>query len=123
VEEEYTLIVLNVLPSKFSERSYMIVSRMIFRLFVLLVALFIATPFAHARPGNHDVREAVRDAQQSPKSGRESDRYNRFYEPRSSDNSSGSDSSKKAGRMSPEERRALRQQINEAGQDLYYRRR
>lgn len=99
------------------------VSRMIFRLFVPLAALFLATPFAHARPGNHEVREAVRESQQSPNSGRDTERYSRFYEPRSSDNSSGSDSSKKSGRMSPEERRALRQQINEAGQDLYYRRR
>ena len=28
---------------------------------------------------------------------------------------------KKAGRMTPEERRALRRQINEAGQDIYQR--
>jgi hypothetical protein len=101
----------------------MIVSRMIFRLVVSLAALCVATPFAYARPGNQDVRETVRENQRIPKGGQGSDQFNRFYAPRSSDSSPGSDPSKKAGRMSPEERRALRQQINEAGQDLYYRRR
>lgn len=83
----------------------------------------MATSIANARPGNHEVREAVRDAQQYQKNGRDSDRRGRFDDPHSSDEASSPDSSKKAGRMSPEERRALRQQINEAGQDLYSRRR
>lgn len=92
-------------------------------LLVSIVAFFIATSPASARPGSHEVREAVREAQQYQKDGRASDRSHRFYDPRSSGASSGEDASKRAGRMSPEEKRALRQQINEAGQDLYYRKR
>jgi uncharacterized membrane protein len=101
----------------------MIFSRMNIKLLVLLGVCFIATPFAYARPGSSDVREAVRDAQKYQKGGQGSDRYGRLQEPHATGHSSETESSKKAGRMSPEERRALRQQINEAGQDLYYRRR
>jgi hypothetical protein len=36
---------------------------------------------------------------------------------------SGSDQGRKSGRMTPEERRTLRQQINEAGHDIYAPRR
>jgi hypothetical protein len=36
-----------------------------------------------------------------------------------SGNSSANDNSKKQGRLSPEERRALRRQIDEAGHDIY----
>jgi hypothetical protein len=101
----------------------MTVSRVNINLLVPLAVLLIATPFAFARPGNHEMREAVRDAQQYQKGDRDADRHHRFSESRSSQNPSGSESSKKAGRLSPEERKALRQQINEAGQDIYFRRR
>lgn len=90
---------------------------------VPLVVFLVATPLASARPGNHDVREAVREAQQYQKEGRASERHRKFHDPHPSENSSGAEAPKRTGRMSPEERRALRQQINEAGQDLYYRRR
>lgn len=101
----------------------MTVSRMNVNVLVVLVAFFMAIPFASARPGNHDVREAVREAQQYQKDGRDSAPRYRFHDPHPSEGSSNGDASKRAGRMSPEERKALRQQINEAGQDLYYRRR
>ena len=49
------------------------------------------------------------------------DRFNQDRgTPRNDDARSGRDESERRGsRLSPEERRALRQQINEAGQDLY----
>jgi uncharacterized membrane protein len=101
----------------------MMVSRVNINLLLPLAIFFIATPLSFARPGNHEMRDAVRDAQRYQKGDRDSDRYGQLSEPRSSDHSSDSHSPKKAGRLSPEERKALRQQINEAGQDLYSRRR
>ncbi|MGV3742365.1 MAG: hypothetical protein ACO1NO_08645 [Burkholderiaceae bacterium] len=98
-------------------------SRLNIKLLVCLGVVLSATPFAQARPNNSDVREAVREAQQYQKGGHDSERRGRFHAPDATDHSSGSGPSKKSGRMSPEERKALRQQINEAGQDLYYRRR
>lgn len=105
------------------KNSDMVFCRMNNKLLAFLSVVLMATPFAHARPGGSEMREAVREAQQHQKIGRDSERYGRVRVPDSADHSHASDSSKKSGRMSPEERKALRQQINEAGQDLYYRRR
>lgn len=99
------------------------VSRVNINLLLSLAIFFIAAPLSFARPGNHEMRDAVRDAQRYQKSDHDSDRYGRRSESRPSEHSTDSQSSKKAGRLSPEERKALRQQINEAGQDLYSRRR
>jgi hypothetical protein len=101
----------------------MTVARVNIGLLVPLVAFFVATPFAAARPDDPAVREAVREAQQYQKDERPSGRNQRFHDSYSAGASSNSDASKKSGRMSLEERRALRQQINEASQDLNYRRR
>jgi hypothetical protein len=101
----------------------MMVSRVNINLLLLFAIFFVATPLSFARPGNHEMRDAVRDSQQYQKGDRDSNRYGRLSESRSSENSSDSQSSKKSGRLSPEERKALRQQINEAGQDIYFRRR
>jgi hypothetical protein len=106
-----------------SKAPIMMVSRVNINLLLALSIFFIATPLSFARPGNHEVRDAVRDAQRHQKVDRDSDRYGRVSESRSSEHSSDSQSSKKTGRLTPEERKALRQQINEAGQDLYTRRR
>ncbi len=123
VEEEYTVFIPNVIAYPGPKSAYMTVFRMNFTMLVLLAVLFAAAPHALARPGSHEVREAVRDAQQYQKNGKESDRYGRYSDSNSSGAAADTDASKKPGRMSPEERRALRQQINEAGQDLYSRRR
>lgn len=96
---------------------------MIIKLLLPIIVLYTATSAALARPGNHEVREAVREAQQYQKNGRDFEQRGRINESHSGDSASSLDSAKKAGRMSAEERRALRQQINEAGQDLYSRRR
>jgi hypothetical protein len=101
----------------------MMVSRVNINLLLPLAIFLIATPLAFARPDNHEMRDAVRDAQQHQKGDRNSDRYGRMSESRPSENPSESQASKKVGRLSPEERKALRQQINEAGQDIYFRRR
>jgi uncharacterized membrane protein len=100
------------------KESIMISSRMKFSLAVLLIA---GTSAVVARPGSHEVREAVRDVHQYGRSEQGSSRDVRQFEnSRSGDNAySGTDGSRRGGRMSPEDRRALRQQINEAGQDIY----
>jgi hypothetical protein len=101
----------------------MIFSRLNIKLLVCFSVVLSATSFTHARSSSSEVREAVREAQQYQKGGRDSERHGRSHAPDAPDHSAGSESSKKSGRMSPEERKALRQHINEAGQDLYYRRR
>ena len=101
----------------------MIFCRLNIKLLMCLGMVLSATPFAQARPNSSEVREAVRESQQYQKGRHDSERRGRLYVPEAADHSSGSEPSKKSGRMSPEERKALRQQINEAGQDLYYRRR
>lgn len=98
-------------------------ARLNIKMLLPLVVLLFAVPSVFARPEGYEVREAVRSTQQVQKTGRESDRSGRFNDQAPNERSSGSESSKRSGRMSPEERRALRQQINEASQDLYYRKR
>ena len=61
-----------------------------------------------------DRREAQRagQQQQQPEYG---------YQRNDRRNEQGAEDPRKSGRMSPEDRRALRRQINEAGQDIYSR--
>lgn len=100
----------------------MILSRLKISLAMLVIA---SASGAIARPGGHEVREAVRDVHQYGRGEQGNSREIRqFDNSRNGDNPySGTDSSKRSGRMSPEDRRALRQQINEAGQDIYNPRR
>jgi hypothetical protein len=73
----------------------------------------------HAGP-NRDERDAA------PAERREQLRSNEPRQPdagRQAAAGSGADNGQKHGKMSPEERRALRRQINEAGQDIYLPRR
>lgn len=59
-----------------------------------------------------DRREAQRAGQQQPEYG---------FQRNDRRNEQGVEDPRKTGRMSPEDRRALRRQINEAGQDIYSR--
>lgn len=67
---------------------------------------------AFANPNQREERREVQRAEQQQEYVPE--RNDRRSEPRAED-------PRKNGRMSPEDRRALRRQINEAGQDIYSR--
>ena len=77
---------------------------------------------AFANPGQpRSEREAVRDVRQHQDAGeRGGAQTARNGQPSQQDRSS-EESQKKHNKLSPEERRELRRQINEAGQDLYTR--
>ena len=78
--------------------------------------LAIAATTATAGPGrDRDERDAQRAEQRRQFEGRGRDGGRDAY--------TAPDSQRRSGRMSPEERRALRRQINEAGQDIYAPRR
>ncbi len=84
----------------------------------LLLMLSMTSLFA--RPDNREGREAehaARQQQRSIESGEyQSGRRINQEQSRQGDNGDGG---RKNGRLSPDERRALRRQINEAGQDIY----
>lgn len=83
----------------------------------LMLSASTITAFANqGQPGGE--REAVRQ-QQNAAERNESQAGRNFQSPEP--NRSSEESFKKQSKLSPEERRALRRQINEAGQDLYIR--
>jgi hypothetical protein len=96
-------------------------------LHILGISLLLAlnAPLALAEPSRHDWRNELRAMQQEtrdPQSQRQSQHVER---PAGSEGQSNipaneaSDQSRKPGKMTAEERRALRRQINEAGRDIY----
>lgn len=93
--------------------------------------LIIGMSGAFAAPGDRDAERSLR--QQNDRGDYQSENRN-AQNRRSSESGqsemdrgasgqsgNGAEGGRRQGRMSPEERRALRQQINEAGQDIYYR--
>jgi hypothetical protein len=88
----------------------------------LSLLLSASTLAVFANPGHsRGEREAVQAVrQQQDAAERKESRPARNFQSPESDRSV-EESSKKQSRLSPEERRALRRQINEAGQDLYIR--
>jgi hypothetical protein len=88
----------------------------------LTFVLSVSTLAAFANPGQgrgeRDVGRAVR--QQQDVGPRNEPQGARGYQHPEPDRAS-EESQKKNNKLSPEERRALRRQINEAGQDLYSR--
>lgn len=88
----------------------------------LFLLLSTSTLVAFANSGQGRVeRDAVRAVRQQ----QDAAARNESQVPRNSQNSDANrateENLKKNNKLSPEERRALRQQINEAGQDLYSR--
>lgn len=77
---------------------------------------------ALANPGQPRAeRDAVRDVRQQQDAAAKNDpQPGRNYQNPDADRSS-DENLKKSNKLSPEERRTLRRQINEAGQDLYTR--
>jgi hypothetical protein len=78
-----------------------------------MTCLLLCCP-AWANPGNgadHAARMQQKEARQEARQ--------EAREARLEAHDQRGDARKKAGRLTPEERRALRRQINEAGQDLY----
>lgn len=90
---------------------------MLIRKISLILVLSTSTLAAFANPGQaRGEREAVRQQQDAAeRSGAQAVRNYQYQQP----DRSSEEASKKQSRLSPEERRALRRQINEAGQDLY----
>jgi hypothetical protein len=88
----------------------------------LILVLSASTFAAFANPGQaRGEREVVRAVrQQQDAAERNGSQAGRNYQAPESDQSS-EEGFKKQSKLSPEERRALRRQINEAGQDLYIR--
>ncbi len=85
----------------------------VFSVTVLLAGLLSAAVSLAEPPGRSDGRRP-----DAPPPGHE--RGQRQDEPRAPEGRPRQDDAERRGqRLSPEERRALRQQINEAGQDLY----
>lgn len=89
----------------------------------LILVLTVTALTAFANPGqtrgeSEVVRGAVR--QQQDINEKNGSRTGRNYQSPESDRSA-EEGFKKQSKLSPEERRALRRQINEAGQDLYIR--
>lgn len=64
-------------------------------------------------------REDRREAQRAGQQQQQQPEYG--YQRNDRRNEQGAEDPRKSGRMSPEDRRALRRQINEAGQDIYSR--
>jgi hypothetical protein len=89
----------------------------------LTLVLSASTLTVFANPGQgRSERDAVRAVrQQQDAAERNEPQAGRTYQSPEFDRSSSEESFKKQSRLSPEERRALRRQINEAGQDLYIR--
>lgn len=85
----------------------------------LVLVLSASTIAAFANPAQaRSERDAVRQHQDAAE--RNDAQTGRNFQSPENDRSS-EESFKKQSRLSPEERRALRRQINEAGQDLYIR--
>lgn len=94
---------------------------------ILSISLLLALSAAHvhAQPERHDWRndlkamnQQARDPQQA-RQAQPSDRVTGSEGHSNAPTNEASDQSRKSGRMTAEERRALRRQINEAGRDIY----
>ncbi|MDB5763424.1 MAG: hypothetical protein JWQ21_2419 [Herminiimonas sp.] len=103
---------------------------MLFKKISISLLLMISMVSAFANPGQnrgdrdaaHAARQQQRAMDQGESQGGRQQQYRQFDQGRQPDNgnpNAGPDGSRKPGRMSPEERRALRRQINEAGHDIY----
>lgn len=97
------------------------------RLALYIPVLLLAT-LAYPAVADPGVRDAVRMSQlQTSGQGQPERRSPEFVLPEpgvyghlgQQDGGQGNDAARRAGRLSPEERRALRRQIDEAGHDLY----
>lgn len=89
----------------------------------LALLLLFATAGVFAGPRDQSERAALRELlqQQRDADRKESQEERRALEAKSVESVQATpDGGKRHGKMSPEEKRALRQQINEAGQDLYF---
>lgn len=84
-------------------------------------AVLATTAVAHASPEHRAWREELRAMQQRPLRDQQDSRFIQRDESRmgSTTQSTTPDDQRKQAKMSAEERRALRRQINEAGRDLY----
>ena len=86
------------------------------RMSLALLLLFV-TAGTLAGPRDQSERIALRELLQQQ---RDAERRNSEARQPEDNTQSGADSGKRQGKMSQEEKRALRQQINEVGQDLYF---
>jgi len=86
----------------------------------IAVLLVVASGTAFASPGQRAWRDELREMQQQQPSREQPARDDHVGRQVSNDPQNGNvESPKKQGKMSAEERRALRRQINEAGRDIY----
>jgi hypothetical protein len=93
--------------------------KMLFKRISISLLLMASTMSAFADRGQDRYRDQGNDGRQQS---RQQDRGREAYQGDNSPNSA-QDGSRRPGRLSPDERRALRRQINEAGQDIYIPRR
>jgi hypothetical protein len=91
------------------------------KLSIAALVLLTGATGVHADSGDRDGRGA-RQRDDFRSSRPDPAEFRRFNESQAMD-SSGGEGGKRQGRMSPEERRALRKQINDANQDMYSPRR
>ncbi len=95
------------------------VMNMLLKRISILLLLTISMAGAYARPGgNREERQQQRSMERNENQDRRSLDQQQYRVP-DSGGQPADDGSRRHGRMSPEERRALRRQINEAGQDIY----
>ena len=92
------------------------------RILTMLLLLALNASQAFAEPNRTDWRNELRSMRQQgkdPQAVRQVPPAERSEGQSGSPANEASDPSKKAGKMTAEERRALRRQINEAGRDIY----
>ena len=95
---------------------------MLMKKFGLSMVLLVSTLSVFANPGQPRAeRDAAQSVRQQPDGTTRNDSQNTRNAQQTEADRSAEESSKKNNKLSPEERRVLRRQINEAGQDLYSR--